>query len=143
MRRLLLDLCLFALSALCVLGCLERCSGAPRPFARHSRSRQLCRADLVGTWHVSWTCRTRPSWGTVVCTFTLLSDGSYRCAWPGATYVGSWGLDRQGRFWITESCHPETADSWSSYAICLDPRTLCGHVGVGAAEVSIRLRKVR
>lgn len=124
---------------------------APVPFARTSRVRTISRDSLVGTWKVHW--------GTVPATVTLKANGGYECLWPGARYVGSWGVDRDGRFWITESCRPESHDSWQSYAIRLTPDltttpsrhpdrqddsgSFTGPVVVGATGVSIRMWRGR
>jgi hypothetical protein len=115
---------------------------APAPFPRVAPPRPLNREGLVGTWTVRW--------GTVAAVFVLSANGDYVCIWPGARYVGSWGLDRDGRLWITESCRPETSTSWQSYAIRITPETFAtsrstgifsGPVEVGATGVSVRFEK--
>ncbi len=108
-------------------------AAAPAPMHAPRKPRPLCRARLVGDWVMHW--------GHVRCTITLSPRGDYECQWPGANYVGSWGLDRSGRFWITESCRPEVASSWQSYAITLSPVTLSGPIEVGANGVVVRLEK--
>jgi hypothetical protein len=110
-------------------------AAAPAPFPKHSRPRSLTREGLVGTWTVYW--------GTVPATFTLSANGEYVCIWPGARYIGTWGMDREGRLWITESCRPELPCSWQSYAIQLTPETFAGPVVVGADGVSVRMEKKR
>jgi hypothetical protein len=116
-------------------------AAAPVPFTKTSKPRTLSRDGMVGTWTVHW--------GTVPATFILSANGDYVCIWPGARYVGSWGVDRDGRFWITESCRPEAPNSWQSYAIRLTPDliaasgALIGPVEIGATGVSVRLRKKR
>src|SRR5689334_19036038 len=84
-------------------------TAAPMPFPKSSKPRPLTRNGLVGTWSVHW--------GTVSATFILSANGDYTCLWPGTRYVGSWGLDRDGRLWITESNQPTSPSSWQSYAI--------------------------
>jgi hypothetical protein len=117
-------------------------AAAPMPFPKSAKPRVLNREGLIGTWSVHW--------GTVPATFTLSANGDYECVWPGAKYVGSWGLDRDGRLWITESCRPELSSSWQSYAIRLSPEafaafratgTFTGPVEVGATGISVRLQR--
>jgi hypothetical protein len=108
-------------------------AAAPAPMHPPRKARPLCRARLVGTWEMHW--------GHFRGTITLSATGDYDCQWPGAHYVGTWGLDRDGRFWITESSRPEVASSWQSYAIRLAPDTLAGPIEVGANGVVVQLRK--
>jgi hypothetical protein len=119
-------------------------AAAPAPFHKGGKPRLLSRDGLVGTWTVHW--------GSVTTTFTLSANGDYVGLWSGTRYVGSWGLDRDGRLWITESCRPELPSSWQSYAIRLSagvflaprtPQELAGPVEVGATGVSVRLLKLR
>jgi hypothetical protein len=103
---------------------------APAPFPRTVKPRPITRQLLIGTWVMHW--------GDVRAVVVLSSTGEYTCMWPGATYIGTWGLDRDGRFWITESCRPTDASSWQSYAIRLAPGTLAGPTEIGASSVSVR-----
>jgi hypothetical protein len=117
----------------------QRADAAPVPFPKTSKPRSLTRDGFVGTWSVHW--------GTVPATFILSPNGDYVCIWPGAKYVGSWGMDRDGRLWITESNRPESPSSWQSYAIRLtpdlfsarSPYSLRGPVEIGATGISVRL----
>jgi hypothetical protein len=117
-------------------------TAAPAPFPRTAKPLPLTRETLVGTWVMHW--------GDVRAVVVLSSGGDYTCVWPGATYVGTWGLDREGRFWITESCRPGDACSWQSYAICLSPcpyarrhlpGSLAGPTRVGSSSISVRFVK--
>src|SRR5262249_37557553 len=114
---------------LLVLG-LPVCA-APAPF--RGKSRPLTRAALIGTWEANW--------GGVRCLITLESNGEYRCKWCGTHYVGAWGLDRDGRVWITESCQPGEAHAWRSYAVRLAPDAFAGQIEVGATGVTVRLER--
>jgi hypothetical protein len=108
-------------------------AAAPAPMHPPRKARPLCRARLAGTWVMHW--------GNFRSTLTLSASGDYHCQWPGAQYVGTWGLDRDGRLWITESPRPEVASSWQTYAIRLAPDTLAGPIVVGATGVVVRLEK--
>jgi hypothetical protein len=142
-KRLLIDVLCLVLLALVLHGCL---SAAPAPdlVRRPKPAGKLTRTSLVGTWTVQW--------GTVSSTFILSPSGDYACFWPGGKYVGSWGVGRDGRLWITESCRPDSASSWQSYAIRLTPEPFTSHrcptaftgpVEVGATGVVVRLVKQR
>src|SRR5262249_62434207 len=97
--------------------------------------RPLDRERLVGNWVMHW--------GQYRSTVTLSATGTYTSQWPGANYVGTWGLDRDGRLWITESSRPGEPSSWQSYAVRLAPNTLAGPVEVGATGVVVRLERTK
>ena len=122
----------------------RRADAAPLPFPKTGKPRPLTRDGFVGTWTVRW--------GTVPATFILSANGDYVCVWPGARYIGSWGVDRDGRLWITESNRPDAPGSWQSYAIRLAPDLFAAHrapsslrgpVEVGASGVSVKFQRQR
>jgi len=112
-------------------------AAAPAPFPRAvvSLPIPLTRNVLVGDWVMYW--------GDTRSVITLSESGSYTCRWGALTYVGSWGVDPEGRFWITESSQPQEARSWLSYAVRMKPGTLTGKIEVGSPGVAFRLEKVR
>jgi hypothetical protein len=124
-----------ALALLLALSLSAPLVAAPAPMPRATKTRPLTRARLVGTWVMHW--------GNVRSIVTLSATGDYVCEWPGARYTGTWGLDRDGRLWITESCRPQETSSWLSYAIRLAPDTLSGPIEVGGSGVIVRLEKKR
>lgn len=134
MRRFAADCLTLSLLALLLGAALESCAlrSAPMPFPRQTRAPTLTRTRLVGTWNVRW--------GTVSCQMTFRNSGTYTCFWPGAHYVGSWGV-RNGSLWLTESSRPQDASSWQSYAVRLRPATMCGPVEVGATGVVVTLQR--
>ena len=84
--------------------------GAPAPFAAPRKAYPITAGRLVGVWQCSW--------GGVACTITLRDGGEYESAWPGGGWVGSWGLDRNGTLWITETCRPEPSPgAWQTFRI--------------------------
>jgi hypothetical protein len=95
----------------------------------------LTRSALVGEWVMCW--------GEMRATITLSDTGTYTCQWGSLKYVGAWGLDGEGRFWITESSQPQEVRSWQSYAVRMTPGTLTGKIEVGAAGVPFRLERPR
>jgi hypothetical protein len=135
------SLLLFALAALLTLDILgppgPHVAAAPMPFPRPTASLPvpLTRNALVGDWTMYW--------GDIRYAVTLLESGQYTCQFGAAKYVGAWGLDWEGRFWITESSRPEEASTWRSYVIRLKPGTLTGKIEVGAPGVDFRLEKRR
>lgn len=109
-------------------------TAAPAPFERvNPRNRPLCYEDLVGTWTMTWSGQAA--------TMTLSAHGDYVCKMSGLTYVGAWSLDREGRLCITESATPQNSNSWRSYAVRLDPRTLSGSVEVGSPGTKVSLAR--
>src|SRR5215213_9150171 len=97
--------CAVALLALTV-------QAAPAPLFK-ARQRSLTSADLVGTWTLYW--------GNQRGTVTLGSDGDYRCEWGGMKFVGTWSLDREGRWLIRESTTPADWRSFRDYVIRFEP----------------------
>src|SRR5205823_4831182 len=87
-KRFLIDALGLVLLALVLHGCLLA-APAPDLVRRPKSAGKLTRASLVGTWTVQW--------GPVSATFILAPNGDYTCFWPGAKYVGSWGVGRDGR----------------------------------------------
>ncbi len=114
-----------------------RAVAAPAPFPRPAASLPvpLTRHALVGDWVMYW--------GDMRVLVTLTESGRYTCQWGTLKYYGSWGLDWEGRFWITESSQPQEARAWQSYAIRLKPGTLTGKIEVGAPGLAFRLEKRR
>jgi hypothetical protein len=107
-------------------------TAAPAPFERSaSRHKHFTSEDLAGTWILVWS--GQPG------TMTLTSRGDYVCQMSGLTYVGSWTIDQQGRFCITESTTPHNPNSWRHYAVRLDYRTLSGQVEVGGAGTRVQI----
>lgn len=106
---------------------------APAPFPRSvtaSKSR-LHSSDLVGEWQMRWSGH---EW-----TVTLSPTGHYTCKGTGLVFVGSWGLDADGRFWITESSRPQDPVSWRSYSARLCHRSLSGRIEFGSPGTEIKL----
>jgi hypothetical protein len=95
----------------------------------------LTRNVLVGDWVMYW--------GDTRARITLAESGTYTCRWGSLNYVGSWGVDPEGRFWITESSQPQEARSWLSYAVRMKPGTLTGKIEIGSPGVAFRLEKPR
>jgi hypothetical protein len=125
-----------ALVLLAVALCWQMADAAPAPFERPPiRPKQLYRQDMVGNWTMTWAGQP--------CTVTLSATGDYTCDWYGINFVGSWRLDPQGQFWITESSRPEDPDLWRSYSVRLDPVTLSGRVEVGQPDVEVRFQRLR
>jgi hypothetical protein len=95
----------------------------------------MTRNVLVGHWVMCWGDTRYP--------VTLSESGTYTCHFGAVKYVGSWGLDWEGRFWITESSRPHETTAWQNYAVRLKPGTLTGKIEVGAPGVAFRLEKRR
>ncbi len=108
-------------------------AAATAPFPKPARPRILTREGLVGTWSVQW--------GTVPATVTLSATGEYACQWPGSTYVGTWGVDRDGRLCITESCQVAQPNAWQSYAIRLNAGSLAGPIEGSPEGIVVRFQK--
>jgi hypothetical protein len=107
-------------------------TAAPAPFERPAaRHKPFTSEDLAGAWILVWS--GQPG------TMTLSSRGDYVCSMSGLTYVGSWSIDQQGRFCISESTTPHNPNSWHYYAVRLDFRTLSGRVEVGGAGTRVQL----
>lgn len=122
-----------AITAFALLCWASRSSGAPAPFPKTVRGEPaLSPSTLAGKWVMTWGGH---GWAV-----ELSRDGSYACACGSTTWVGSWGV-REGCLWITESCRPADADSWRSYQIRLDPRTLSGRIEHGSPGTEVRLRR--
>jgi hypothetical protein len=109
--------------------------GAPLPKARPKPPipQRLTTDYLVGDWLMIWNGTRYPT--------TLERSGKYTCRFGSITYVGSWGIDREGRFWVTESSRPQEVCSWQSYVVRIKPGTLSGVMEVGAPGVGFRLEK--
>jgi hypothetical protein len=122
-------------SALLMLVLVGPLCAAPAPFEQPRKRSPLARNDLVGSWEALW--------GGVRCRITLAESGDYVCNWCGTRYVGTWGMDRDGRIWITESCRPGESLTWQQYAVRLAGRgDLRGPIEVGANGVVIQLERI-
>jgi hypothetical protein len=110
---------------------------APMPFPKPVSSLPvpLTPGTLVGNWTMYWGDTRYP--------ITLSESGTYTCQFGAVKYVGSWGLDWEGRFWITESSRPQESGAWQNYAVRLKSGTLTGKIEVGAPGVAFRLEKRR
>jgi hypothetical protein len=110
----------------------QSATAAPAPFERPAaRHKHFTGEDLAGAWVLVWS--GQPG------TMTLSSRGDYVCQMSGLTYVGSWHIDQEGRFCITETTTPHNPNSWRHYAVRLDFRTLSGRVEVGGAGTRVQL----
>jgi len=111
-------LALIAVSA----GCQEVATAAPAPLPRKAKGKPTLPPSCTMTW------------GTHKARANFLADGSYRCEWYGATYVGTWRLDQNtDTLWIVESANPEYAETWATYKVkmkaCRREGTLSGEAG--------------
>ncbi len=110
--RLIADCCWFALLGGGLLFTLI----APLP---EPPLRVLQESDLLGEWVANWSgCPWKTHMG---------ARGDYHAIWENSVYRGSWWVG-QGRLHINESNCPDDFDTYITYEIALDRRTLRGPI---------------
>jgi hypothetical protein len=110
-----------------------KCFGAPISFPKQTKVERITTTTFIGDWTMCWGDTRYP--------ISLKDSGTYRCKFGAVTYVGSWGLDNRGRFWITESSRPQESSAWRNYVVKLKSGTLEGVIEVGAPGVSFKLER--
>jgi hypothetical protein len=109
---------------------------APAPFETSRRSKALNRADLFGTWTMTWANQRS--------TVTLSPCGGYRCLWHGVTFTGTWKLDEEGRFCIRETASVNTdTPTYHTFTIRFEPGSRIGQVELGNQRIEVRLDRPR